>query len=356
MQKPLFIAGNELSFIDFMSRVKERKGRVALISHNDLDGLVSAKVSNEVLGADMVKFVDYIDLNQYLVNELRELKVDFVVFTDLNIEDIQIIKDISQFAEVLIIDHHRFTEDMNYERIVFLNAQGFCAGYLCYYLFSKIERLENFDWLVVCSCLSDWLFLKNAEWISEVYRKYGFDFIIDNNNFKKSLMWSIQEDLSSSILYFRPNLKRVFDQIGKNIGQIGDLKKYADEVKKEAKKALDRFSKESLIIGGVYFWEINSKYPVKDIVVNILSMEQPNTTFIVAERRGNYYKISARRQNKDVDLPKLMKYLTQEFKNSSAGGHIPAAGANFPVEYYEEFKKRLRNIKIFTSFSIQSNI
>ncbi|MEK6911075.1 MAG: DHHA1 domain-containing protein [Nanoarchaeota archaeon] len=356
MQKPEFIAGNELAFIDYMSRVRAKKGRVALVTHSDLDGLVSGRVANEVLRADFVKFIDYIDLNQYLVNELRELKVDFVVFTDLNIENSQIIKDISEFAEVLIIDHHRFIEDINYERIVFLNAQGFCAGYLCYYLFSKIQNLEVFDWLVVCSCLSDWLFVKNEEWIKVVYRKYGFDFKIENNTFKNSRIWEIQEDLSFSILYFRPNLKRVSDQIGKNIGQIGDLKKYADEVKKEAKKALERFSKESLIIGGVYFWEISSKYPVKEIVVNILSMEQPNTTFIVAEKRGEYYKISARRQNKNVDLPKLMKYLTQGFKNSSAGGHIPAAGANFPSEYYEEFKKRLRNLKLFTSFSVQSNI
>lgn len=356
MQKPEFIAGNELEFIDFMNRVKSRNGKIALITHNDLDGLVSGKVANEILKADIVKFVDYIDLNRYFVNELRELKVDFVIFTDLNIENTEIIKEISKFAEVLIIDHHRFTEDMNYDRVVFINAQGFCAGYLCYYLFSKLQNLENLDWLVVCSCLSDWLFVKNSDWISEVYRKYGIEFKIENNQFKYSKIWDIQEDLSSAILYFRPNLKRVFDQIGKNIGQIGDLKKYADEVKKEAKKALDRFSKESLIIGGVYFWEINSKYPVKDIVVNILSMEKPDTTFIVAEKRGEYYKISARRQNKDVDLPKLMKYLTQGFRNSSAGGHIPAAGANFPSEYYEEFKKRLRNLKLFTSFSVQSNI
>ncbi len=356
MQKPEFIAGNELSFIDYMSRVRAKNGRIALITHNDLDGLVSGKVANEVLKTDFIKFIDYIDLNQYLVNELRELKVDFVVFTDLNIENSKIIKDITQFAEVLIIDHHRFTEDINYEKIVFLNAQGLCAGYLCYYLFSKVQNLENIDWLVVCSCLSDWLFIKNENWIREVYKKYNEEFKIENNSFKNGRIWDVQEDLSSAILYFRPNLKRVFDQIGKNFGQMGDLKKYADEVKKEAKKALDRFSKESLIIGGVYFWEINSKYPVKDIVVNILSMEQPNTTFIVAEKRGEYYKISARRQNKDVDLPKLMKYLTQGFRNSSAGGHIPAAGANFPNEYYEEFKKRLRNLKIFTSFSVQSNI
>ncbi|MDO8563436.1 MAG: DHHA1 domain-containing protein [Nanoarchaeota archaeon] len=356
MQKPEFIAGNELAFIDFMSRVRDGKGRIALVTHNDLDGMVAGKVANEVLKADFVKFVDYIDVNQYLVNELRELKVDFVVFTDLNIENSEIIKDISEFAEVLIIDHHRFSEDMNYDRITFLNAQGFCAGYLCYYLFSKVQSLESFDWLVVCSCLSDWLFVKNEGWIREVYRKHNEDFKIENNSFKKGRIWELQEDLSAAILYFRPNLKRVFDQLGKNFGQIGDLRKYSDEVKKEAKKALERFSKESIIIGGVYFWEISSKYPIKEIVVNILSMENPNTTFIVAEKRGNYYKISARRQNKNVDLPKLMKYLTQGFKNSSAGGHIPAAGANFPSEYYEEFKKRLRNLKLFTSFSVQSNI
>lgn len=355
MIKPEFRAGNEQAFVDFMLKVME-KGKVALITHNDLDGLVAAKISNEVLKADYIKFIDYIELNQSLVNELRDSKVNFVVFTDLNIEDSEIVKDIALFAEVLIIDHHIYSEDMNYDRIVFLNAQGFCAGYLCYYLFSKIKSLENFDWLVVCSCLSDWLFLKNADWIKEVYRKYNEEFSVESSIMKKTRIWDIQEDLSSSILYFRPNLKRVFDQIGRNFGQIGDLKRYADEVKKEAKKALESFARENIIIGGVYFWEVSSKYPVKDILVNILSMEKPDTTFIVSEKKGNYYKISARRQNKNVDLPKLMKYLTQGFKNASAGGHISAAGANFPAEYYEEFKKRLRNLKLSTSFSTQTNI
>lgn len=340
MEKPQFIVGDENKFLNYIEGISGEK--TALISHNDLDGLTSAKVVSFSIKINMIKFVDYIGINEEVVRELKEKNFRKVIFTDLNIDNPKIIRDISKFAEVLIIDHHRLSEDFSSDRITFLNAQGFCAGYLCYYLFSKIKNIDKLDWLVACSCLSDWLYISNNGWMKQVYNKYGEEFRLERDYIRQGRFWELQEDLSAAILYFSPNVKRVFDQISDSFGDIGDLDKYANEVKKEVRKSLERFSKESVIVKKNYFWELSAKFPVKEIVVNILSMEKPDATFIVAEKRGTFYKISARRQDGSVDLPNLMKKLCYGFRSSSAGGHIRASGANFPVEYFEEFKKRLR--------------
>ena len=41
-----------------------------------------------------------------------------------------------EFAEILIIDHHQFDEDINSERTCYINSHDFGASYLCYKLFS----------------------------------------------------------------------------------------------------------------------------------------------------------------------------------------------------------------------------
>ena len=107
---------------------------------------------------------------------------------------------------------------------------------------------------------------------------------------------------------------------------------------------MKRYDKEKEIINGVSFWEVNSKYSVKDILVNILSHKNRDKTLIFIQNDRGVYKISARRQDKTVDLPNLLGELLNGFENSSSGGHIPAAGGGFPEKYLDEFKRRLKEI------------
>ncbi|MFH1889746.1 MAG: DHH family phosphoesterase, partial [Nanoarchaeota archaeon] len=146
--------GTEERFLEFVSKSKGKK--IALISHTDLDGITSAKIANEIFHADIFKFVEYTDLNIKLAEELKNLGVERIVFTDINVQDEKFVAVLESFAEVLIIDHHK-TSDLNSEKTFLIKGEnGYSAGYLCYELFSKIKNLEKFDWLVACSCISDY--------------------------------------------------------------------------------------------------------------------------------------------------------------------------------------------------------
>ena len=123
--------GSEKRFFEFISKLGEKnKEKIALISHVDLDGIVSAKIVNKVIEADILKFLDYTELNKNLIKELKKEKVTKVIFTDLLIKDKDFIKELEKISNILIIDHH-ISKDWNSEKTGFIRVE---AGYSCGYL------------------------------------------------------------------------------------------------------------------------------------------------------------------------------------------------------------------------------
>jgi single-stranded DNA-specific DHH superfamily exonuclease len=342
MEKIEFMAGNEKRFYDFIGKLGSE--RVALISHTDLDGLVSAKVVNKVVDVNFMKFVGYHALDKNLVNELKNEKVKKVIFTDISVENILFLREIEKFADVLIIDHHTFQHDLNSTNTSFINAQGYSSAYLCHYLFSKIQKIEGLDWIVVCASISDWMLFKGIDWLSETYRKYGDRYVNDEAILRKGKLWDLQYILSLVLIYFKDNLNMAYDFIPDEIDKVPVLEVYAKKVREEIENQSKLFNKQREIIGDIYFWIINPKYDVREIVVNSLSRLEKDKVYIVAQRRGRFYHISARRQDKKINLPEMLRSLTKGFQEATAGGHIPAAGCLVLSKDIDEFRERLKKI------------
>ncbi|MBX4212646.1 DHH family phosphoesterase, partial [Candidatus Pacearchaeota archaeon] len=258
-----FQAGNEQRFSHFISGLSE--GKIALISHTDLDGISAAKVANEVLRADIVKFTGYDELNDSLVHELKKSNVKKIIFTDLFIKEGKFIKELEKFADILIIDHHLFSENLNSEKTVFINAQGYCAAYVCYYLFSKIKNLEKFDWLVAGASVGDWQWFQNQPWLNKIYDKYGDKFVNDPKGIQKGILWDRTVTLSNAIIYFRNDLNHVFNSI-QGYDELGDLEDHAAEVDDEIESSLKRFENEKIPIKGGYFWEFAPHFRLNSVI------------------------------------------------------------------------------------------
>lgn len=338
-----FSAGAEKKFFDFVSRLNE-KDKIALVSHTDLDGVASAKVANKVLNANILKFIDYIDLNSSLVEELKNKKVTKVVFADIDFEDEEIIKSIEKFAEVLIIDHHIFSHDLNSNRTVFLSAPGYCASYICYYLFLKLQNISKLDWLVAAASLSDFCYQKSADWLMQIKEKYGDKFSIEEMT-KLSKIYDLAFKLSLTLIYFRGKLNEAYNMIGEDINDIGNLDNYAKDVQSEIDNSALRFEKEKKIYGNgeVYFWEFKPEFFVKSLLINVLSGKYKDKTLIIAENNGGYFEVSARRKDGKVNLVELLKKLTSGF-NATSGGHICSAGATILPEDIAAFRENVRRL------------
>ena len=344
MEKIEFLIGSEKRFSEFISKLNE-KDKIALISHVDTDGLVSARIVNEVLQADILKFVGYTELNDSLVEELEREGVKKVVITDLCVKGREFLLKIEKFAEILLIDHHPPLEDFNSERTVFIDAQGYCAAFLCYYLFSKVQNLEKLDWLVAIACVADWMYGKNKDWMDETYKKYGDEFIGTAEGVRDSRkFWPLVKIISNAIIYFTANLRKVYDSMGKDFEEIGDLGKYSDEIDAEIEDCIKRFEKERIPIKDGYFWEFSSKFPVRSSVITIVSSKIPDKTIIMAQEKGDYYKFSARRQDGKENMNELLVNLTKDMSENNAGGHPRASGGFILLKDKEKFKERLFNL------------
>lgn len=337
--------GTEKRFLEYVGNLSDGD-KIALISHSgDLDGVVSAIVVNKVIDVDILKFVNYMALNDELVEELKKKKVNKVIFTDLFIKSEDFIKRLEKFADVLIIDHHPVKEDWNSDKTVFIKVEaGYCAGYLCYKLFGKIENLEKIDWLVACSCISDYCFEKPSAWIEGIFEKYKDKFEIINGYVRKNgKFWDLISQLSSAIIYFQYDVGRVYDSIKYGFGEIGSLKHYADEVENEINDAVKRFEVEREEFIGGYLFILSPKFKIGSIVSNIVSGGESNKIYLIVNLgivKGRCL-VGARRQDGKQDMGTFLEELLKGFENYTCGGHVAAAGGNFPEKYFGEFMRRL---------------
>ena len=343
MQKIDFVYGNEKRFDDFIKLTKDAK-KIALISHVDLDGLGSAMVVNDVVKLDLIKFVDYKDLNQGLVDELKNNGITHVIITDLYLKGEETYREIEKFAEILVIDHH-MSPDYSSDRNYFINAseKGFCTTYMCYLLFSRITNLEKFDWLVACASLSDICYKTNVEWMKEVYEKYGEDFNV--NDIKNSKFWDVSWKISLALIYLKDDIQKVFDLMSDEFN-ADNLEKYYLPVEQEFQELKKRFEKDKVEIYDGYFWEIGAKYGVKSLMSNWLSLDKyPDKIVIIGKISYGLYTLSYRRQDGKYDMNNLIRKMIEGFENSTGGGHFKAAGGHIQLKDSEEFKKRLKNLK-----------
>lgn len=334
--------GSELRFAEFIGDMDEND-RVALVSHTDLDGIASAFVAEKIVGADLIKFVSYGDMNEDLVAELKEEGITKIIFTDLYISDDDFVRGLEKFADVMILDHHPTMKDWNSEKTVFIKVEdGYCAAYLCYELFGKARDIEQWDWLVACACISDFCHVKVAEWLSGIFEKNGDYFEMVGRGVRQSgAFWDLQYTLSLALIYFRDDLKRVYDSIGENFGDIGDLDSYAKKVDDEINDSVLKFEKEKQNFSGGFLWVFNPHFKIGSIVSNIISTKYSDKTVLILRDDGQNYSISARRQDKKEDMNELLNNLILGFEESNAGGHVAASGGAFPKKYIGEFKKRL---------------
>jgi single-stranded DNA-specific DHH superfamily exonuclease len=327
---------------EFISKIT-KKDNVALISHIDLDGIAAAKIMSQVINPKVIKLVNYGHINQELTNLLKENKINKVITTDYAIKEDEI-KHLEQFTEVLSIDHHQFEKDHNSQKTVFFNAQGYCAAYICYSLFQDNEKVKKLDWLAALASTVDWCYTKNKEFMEKTYEKYGDSFNIKDP--RKGKFWDLIENFSFATLYLRSDLIKAYDSLTDSIDSMKSLDKYSKEVIEEFKSLLKRFDSKKQEIKEGYIYEIKSRFELAAEIATELSLKESDKIFIIIGKRKKECRGSARRQDKKINLPKLLQYAIEGFENSNAGGHIPSSGCSFPKKYLEEFKKRLKEVDL----------
>ena len=334
MRRPKFTAGSEEGFFEFMGNLND-KDKVAVVTHTDGDGICSAVIAGKVIGkVDLVEFYGYIPGTfSLIVERLKKTKINKVFIFDLNPSESEM-REIEKFAEVLLIDHHPFEKDLNSERMAFIKSDESSATYVCYYLFSKIQKIP--EWIAAMGVLSDTTYKYSEDNFDSFFSEHGFERIKN--------LWKETSDLDMAIIYFRHNEEEVYNLLmkAKNFGETG-LEKYSETVRNEFDRQFKLFEQKKEEHGDLTFYYFEPRYNVKTLIINRISTASPHKTIVLSQRMGkeNILKVSSRRQDKKIDCSLLLRKSIQGIPNSNGAGHFGAAGGAIPYEYLGNFRENL---------------
>ena len=346
-----FRAGKEKDFFKFISSLDE-KDKIGLVSHTDLDGICSASIVAKVLDPDKVELINYdYEKLENVIKEMRGKEINKIVFTDINFNGKEkIIEDLNKFEDVLIIDHHEFSKDINSNKIHFFNTESdIPASYCSHYLFSKVREIPRF--IPALGIIADLPHLYNKDNGNEVFR----DFNLGEKEEGSEI--DIREEsvrMGRALIYVKsgensgPDLKDIYESFvdAENTGDLEELHKYGEEVGKEIEDKLDEYKEEKEVEGGLVIFEFESRFFIKGAIINEVSTKEENKgkIFVFLREDEGKVNVSVRSQEKRVDSPNLLKEALKGIPKSDSGGHKAAAGAILPKEYKDKFKENLKEV------------
>ncbi|MEM4331098.1 MAG: DHH family phosphoesterase [Candidatus Pacearchaeota archaeon] len=312
-----------------------KKDKVAIIVHDDLDG-----VSSGILFYDFCSSKKPKKIKVFFVNYEKKFKSDLRNFNKILIADLsqsfvrELLKKISKRSVVFYTDHHRR------EKILFPK---------------NVYELRNSDKLYIPSSRTVYELVGGKKWLAVlgVLSDYGdsypenFSFIknfLEENNFSLDyLKENFLYVLSTSIIYLKN--KKSFFSILKKLNKLEDienLRKYSKFVKEELEKFIKDFEIKNEKKGIINFYYFEPKYPIKSFLINYISNKHPGDIFFFCvPSKREFLNISVRNQSKEYKVLFLLKELTKNLKEAKAGGHLYASSALIKNGDLENFKKAL---------------
>ena len=176
--------------------------------------------------------------------------------------------------------------------------------------------------------------------------------ILDEEGFSlEDFKDKITSVFTNTLIYFNKDTDKVFDII-KNLNSIKDIKKlkqYSDPVENEIQKFVNEYKEKRERLGNVNFYYIDPKFSVKSAVSSILSRNNTDEIFILANPRGNnVIALSARNIVGKLTAKKVLAAGLANLKDANSGGHEVSAGGQLYTKDLEQFKKNVREYLAIT--------
>jgi len=350
--------------VDFLINLK-KEDVIINIFHNDADGVCSCVLMNRFLKRKICKEADSVIAQpmppaKNLLQRIRLSLPSKIIFLDLSIDqDKSIIKKLEQDCEILIIDHHQISNNLNSKKTVhynplFENPSIYQSGsYLTYKICSTVLNDSDWDkknlWLAIIGIIGDY-YIRDSLDIIKKAEEYYSDIIKNNDQeaLHNSLFGQVS-DMISAAKACKISCEEIVNIINsmETVHEINKQQKLVDSYKK-VQEDIERIKidiKSNIDSNkNVLFYEKKSKYNLRSPIATIMSNDYPKKLIVVWEDIKNKIKISARNQNKNINVAKTLKSVIKDFKYASAGGHEAAAGASIRKQDWEEFKERLEEL------------
>lgn len=347
-------------FIAFALGVS-KSDRVALLVHADGDGLMSGAIASRGLKATRNRPADFFLALGYLGPEtlrrklfdLKSRGVTKILVLDLGLDqDKTLFETAESFAEVLFIDHHKFYQDFNSEKTVYLKASvlwprknpaQYPASKMVFDLFSKIVDLSDSAWLACVGIFAD---CSRRQWksffsrsvreihsseseIASVCRVIDAVGIIDHQRFEELYRLFLRA-LSPSEILASP-----FSSLSKDLET--ELAYWLSEFEKKGE-----FVEDLELVWFVF----TPRFGIKSPLINAISIDRfPDKTVVLVQLLDGspHALISGRRQDGKMKVNDLLERSVAGIAGGSAGGHGPAAAGKVPRGELERFRANLES-------------
>lgn len=336
-----YLVGNKQIFLDYLNKLG-KKDRIGVISHNDLDGVASAILINEILKLKKIKIRDlkFVNYKKGIFEKPAEIfarkRINKIFLCDVGIDSNEEFEELRKNFDVFYIDHH--PSEIKGENIIKTKTAD-CVAFTIYENAKNDFDLSKWEWLVCSTMVSEFSYKdkSNLDFLIGHYPEIKLETIMDSEPGEMS------KKISSALIYFKEKEKKVYDLILKN--KMGKFGKYQKKIDEEIKILVEKFKEgaEFHPEKNLYFYLGHSNFSVTSVVTTILSSKEPEKTFIFVSDindEPDFYKVSSRNQRGE-DMNQLMKKGISGLENATGGGHVPAAAARFMKKDLEKFKENL---------------
>lgn len=346
MEKINFVEGSKEEFYYFVNAITN-EDKVAILSHNDLDGLASAIFLEFILKAKSVgiDYLEFISIEDGMFSKriplLKEKGITKAFVLDISADQYKEFDVFRKEFDTFLLDHHVQGNSLKFRKNVIKAFDDGCAAFILYKLGEGLIDYEKWNWLVLATIVADYAFKKDGsmKFLKEFYPG------LTEENMWTSAPGKTAINISQALVYYKTrkeSLKIVYECIlDKNFEKIDFA---AKEVEKEVKIQTKKFKEEAEYYPNkkLYFYYFNTKFNLVSEVITALSGQNQDSVYVgIFDLDEEKIKLSSRCQSGRVDLNSLMKKCVEEFEGATAGGHVKATGGTFLKKDFENFKERL---------------
>ncbi len=341
-----FLMGHEKDFWNFVDSIK-KEDKVAIISHNDLDGLASAFLLEKLLDFKKIKpklieIIDYGDLENCFVKCKKE-GINKILLSDIYADgrdDIAFFINAFRDFDLFMIDHHPINPKIRNIKNIIKTETPFCATLIIYSLMKHYFDPSDSDWLLEAALVADRSYFAEEN-LKLLQIKHPS---ITEKNIMELIPGELMQTIGAAIIYYADDLKKVYNFLKEK--NIKSMEKARKEIDKEFKKWTNEFKKnaEFYETKKILFFYGAPKFGITSAICTTLSIENPNKVIVFvsdSQREPGKCKVSARSNSGEVDVNILLQKSVRGLESAMAGGHKKASGGTFLKKDLEKFKKNL---------------
>ncbi len=353
-------------FKDFIYDVKS-SDKVAILHHTDPDGITSAVIINKILSKQRNKEIDLrinqkpdeLFITENTFKKLKQKKINKLIITDLSVDQYKdkLISKVEEFAEILILDHHKLYNDLNSKKIVHIKPQmikknidpsRYSTSKLAYDLCSEIDCVEELDWIAAIGMIGDQVITKWKPFMNKVFKRYG---IKNKKDVFDTTIGKVTETIFFTEAYDINKIKECYEIINhaKSFKEISKSK--LNNYRKKVEKEIDYWKNNVIRFAEIYpkheiiFDYIKPRYSIKSAISSVISNKYPNKTIIIAQdMKSDFVQLSVRRMDKKIAVNELLERALKNFKGASGGGHINSAGGRIRKKDLYRFMDSIKDI------------